>query len=79
LIGSALELKIRLLGENLANVHDGKEPGCRLLIIDTADFKIFENAGMIFMTAARDLIHPPSPLIPRSVTQQACLRNKSPL
>ena len=33
------------MGENLDDVHDGKEPGFRLLIVEAADFVIFKNGG----------------------------------
>jgi hypothetical protein len=38
-------LEIRLLREDLDDVHDGEKPGFRLLIVEPADFTIFENGG----------------------------------
>ena len=41
-------LVIRLLGQNLNDIHDGEKPGFGLLVVETADFAIFKNGGNDF-------------------------------
>jgi hypothetical protein len=36
-------LEIRLLGENLDDVHDGEKPGFGLLVVEAADFALLED------------------------------------